>query len=151
VDLVGAYLQVRPNGWQRPVFVLERRHSEEIISQAREEAPNECCGVLAGRDGRVAKLFRAVNGEKSPYRYNVDPHDLLRIYRECDTNGWDFLAIYHSHTHTEAYPSPTDVRLAAWPEALYIIVSLLDAESPSLRAFHIQDGRVSEEELRIEG
>ena len=133
------------------MFALERRYTEEIVAQAREEAPNECCGVLAGRDGRVAKLFRAVNGEKSPYRYNVDPQDLLRIYRECDANGWDFLAIYHSHTHTEAYPSPTDVRLAAWPDALYLIVSLLDPENPFLRAFRIQDGRVSEEELEVEG
>ena len=133
------------------MFVLERKYADEIIAQARDEAPNECCGVLAGRDGRVEKLFRAVNAEKSPYRYNVDPQDLLRIYRECDASGWDFLAIYHSHTHTEAYPSPTDVRLAAWPESTYIIVSLADAESPVLRAFRIQDGRVSEEELKIEG
>jgi proteasome lid subunit RPN8/RPN11 len=133
------------------VFVLERKYADEIIAQAREEAPNECCGVLAGRDGRVERLFRAVNAEKSPYRYNVDPHDLLRIYRECDAKGWDFLAIYHSHTHTEAYPSPTDVRLAAWPESIYIIVSLADSENPVLRAFRIQDGRVSEDELRIEG
>ena len=133
------------------MFVLERKYADEIIAQAREEAPNECCGVLGGRDGRVEKLFRAVNAEKSPYRYNVDPHDLLRIYRECDTKGWDFLAIYHSHPHTEAFPSPTDVRLAAWPESVYIIVSLTDPENPVLKAFRIQDGRVSEEELRIEG
>jgi len=133
------------------VFVLERKYADEIIAQAREEAPNECCGVLGGRDGRVEKLFRAVNAEKSRYRYNVDPHDLLRIYRECDTKGWDFLAIYHSHPHTEAFPSPTDVRLAAWPESVYIIVSLTDPENPVLKAFRIQDGRVSEEELRIEG
>jgi len=143
------------------VFVLERKYADEIIAQAREEAPNECCGVLAGRDGRVEKLFRAVNAEKSRYRYNVDPHDLLRIYRECDANGWDFLAIYHSHPHTKAYPSPTDVSLAAWPEtdvwvaawpeSTYIIISLADPENPILRAFRIQDGRVSEEELRIEG
>jgi proteasome lid subunit RPN8/RPN11 len=133
------------------VFVLERKYADEIVAHARQEAPNECCGVLAGRDGRVEKLFRAVNAEKSPYRYNVDPHDLLRIYRECDARGWDFLAIYHSHTHTEAYPSPTDVRLAAWPDSTYIIVSLADPEHPVLKAFHIQDGRVSEEELRIKG
>ena len=133
------------------MFVLERKYADEIIAHGRQEAPNECCGVLAGRDGRVEKLFRAVNAEKSPYRYNVDPHDLLRIYRECDANGWDFLAIYHSHTHTEAYPSPTDVSLAAWPEAVYIIVSLADPENPVLKAFRIQDGRVSEEELGIQG
>jgi proteasome lid subunit RPN8/RPN11 len=133
------------------VFVLERKYADDIIAQAREEAPNECCGVLAGRGGRVEKLFRAVNVEKSPYRYNVEPHDLFRIYRESDAKGWDFLAIYHSHPHTEAYPSPTDVHLAAWPESTYIIVSLADPENPALRAFRIEDGRVSEEELRIEG
>ena len=133
------------------MFVLERKYADEIIAQAREEAPNECCGVLAGRDGRVEKLFRAVNAEKSRYRYNVDPNDLLRIRRECDAMGWDFLGIYHSHPHTEAYPSPTDVRLAAWPESTYIIVSLAHPENPILKAFRIQDGRISEEELRIEG
>ena len=133
------------------MFVLERKYADEIIAQAREEAPNECCGVLAGRGGRVEKLFRTVNAEKSPYRYNVDPHDLLRTYRECDAKGWDFLGIYHSHPHTEAYPSPTDVRLAAWPESTHIIVSLADPKNPILRAFRIQDGRISEEELTIEG
>jgi proteasome lid subunit RPN8/RPN11 len=133
------------------MFTLERKYADEIIAQAREEAPSECCGVLAGRDGKVEKLFRAVNAEKSPYRYNVDPRDLLRIYRECDANGWDFLAIYHSHTHTEAYPSPTDVSLAAWPDSLYVIVSLVDPENPVLRAFRIQDRRVTEEEVLIEG
>ena len=133
------------------MFVLERKYADQIIAQAREEAPNECCGVLAGRDGRVEKLFRAVNAEKSPYRYNVDPRDLLRIYRVCDANGWDFLAIYHSHTHTEAYPSPTDVGLASWPDSLYVIVSLADPDNPVLRAFRIQDGQVSEEEVLITG
>ena len=142
---------MRPGGWGEPVFVLERKYADEIIAHARQEAPNECCGVLAGRDGRVEKLFRAVNSEKSPYRYNVDPQDLLRIYRQCDASGWDFLAIYHSHTHTEAYPSPTDVGLAAWPDSLYLIVSLADPENPVLRGFRIQDGRVSEEDLLVEG
>jgi proteasome lid subunit RPN8/RPN11 len=79
----------------------------------------------------------------------VDPKDLLRIYRDIDGNGWDVLAIYHSHTHTEAYPSPTDVRLAAWPEAYYVIVSLADEANPVLRAFRIEDGQVTEEELTV--
>ncbi len=130
---------------------LERRYVDEIIRHAREEDPNECCGILAGRDGQVARLYRAVNAEASPYRYNVDPKDLLRIYKECDAQGWDFVAIYHSHTHTEAYPSATDVRLAAWPDSLYLIVSLADNANPILRAFRIQDGAIREEPLRIEG
>ena len=129
---------------------LTRSHSDEIIAHAREDAPNECCGIIAGNDGSATKLYRALNAEASPYRYNVDPKDLLRIYRDIDGNGWDVLAIYHSHTHTKAYPSPTDVRLAAWPEAYYVIVSLEDEANPVLRAFRIEDGQVTEEELRVE-
>ncbi|OGO49581.1 MAG: hypothetical protein A2148_11300 [Chloroflexi bacterium RBG_16_68_14] len=128
---------------------LERRYVDEVIAHAREDAPNECCGIIAGRDGRPTQLYRAVNAEASPYRYNVDPKDLLRIYRDLDNHGWDVLAIYHSHTHTEAYPSPTDVSLAAWPEAYYLIVSLADEAKPVLRAFRIQDGRVTEHELQV--
>ena len=129
---------------------LPRSHSDEIIAHAREDAPNECCGIIAGNDGSATKLYRALNAEASPYRYNVDPKDLLRIYRDIDGNGWDVLAIYHSHTHTEAYPSPTDVKLAAWPEAYYVIVSLEDDANPVLRAFRIEDGQVTEEELQVE-
>ena len=129
---------------------LPHSHSDEIIAHAREDAPNECCGIIAGNDGTATKLYRALNAEASPYRYNVDPKDLLRIYRDIDGSGWDVLAIYHSHTHTQAYPSPTDVRLAAWPEAYYVIVSLEDDANPVLRAFRIEDGQVTEEELRVE-
>ena len=121
---------------------------EEMIAHAQEEAPNECCGIIAGVNGDAAKLFRARNSEASPYRYSVDPKDLFRIYRECEDNDWNFLAIYHSHTASEAYPSPTDVRLAFWPEAYYILVSLQDAAKPVVRAFRILDGAVAEEELR---
>jgi len=128
---------------------LERAYADEIIAHAREDAPNECCGIIAGNDGAAAKLYRAINAEASPYRYNVDPKDLLRIYRDLDDRGWDVLGIYHSHTHTDAYPSPTDVRLAAWPEAYYLIVSLADDAHPVLRAFRIREGEVMEEEIEV--
>ena len=120
----------------------------EMIAHAQEEAPNECCGIIAGRDGTATKLFRAKNSEASPYRYSVDPKDLFRIYRECEENDWNFLVIYHSHTASEAYPSPTDVRLGFWPEAYYVLVSLQDAEKPVVRAFRIIGGTVTEEDLR---
>jgi proteasome lid subunit RPN8/RPN11 len=129
------------------MLTLPKAFIDEMIAHAREEAPNECCGIIAGRDGRAQELFRAKNSEASPYRYNVDPQDLFRIYRECDQNGWDFLAIYHSHTASEAYPSPTDVRLAFWPEAFYVLVSLMRPDDPVIRAYRIVDGRVNEEEL----
>ena len=119
----------------------------EMIEHAKEDAPNECCGIIAGDNGKAVKLFRAKNAEASPYRYNVEPKDLFRIFRECEENGWSFLAIYHSHTASEAFPSPTDVRLATWPEAYYVLVSLKDTDKPVLRGFRILDGAISEEEL----
>ncbi len=130
------------------MLTLANRFITEMIAHAQEEAPNECCGIIAGPNGDATKLFRARNSEASPYRYSVDPKDLFRIYRECEDNDWNFLAIYHSHTASEAYPSPTDVRLAFWPEAYYVLVSLQDAAQPVVRAFRILDGAVTEEDLR---
>jgi len=131
------------------VLTLDKQLVEEMIAHAQEEAPNECCGVIAGKGGKGVKLFRAKNAEASPYRYNVDSQDLFRIYRECEENGWEFLAIYHSHTFSEAYPSQTDVRLAFWPESHYVLVSLKDAENPAVRAYRIVDGRVNEVDLGV--
>lgn len=128
------------------MLTLPQDYIDEMVAHAREDAPNECCGVIAGKDGTAVKLFRAQNAEASPYRYSVDPQDLFRIHRECDDAGWDFLAIYHSHTASEAYPSMTDVRLAFWPESFYVLVSLMDDE-PVVRAFRIVDDQVTEEEL----
>ncbi len=131
---------------------LPKSFLDDIVAHAKAEAPNECCGIIAGADGRAAKLYRCRNAEESPYRYQVDPNDLFRVYRECEQNGWDFLAIYHSHTFSEAYPSPTDVRLAFWPEAYYVLVSLKDPDRPVVRAFRIRDGQVQEEEIEtVEG
>ena len=128
---------------------LEQRYIDEIIAHALEDDPNECCGILAGQDGRVAKLYRMGNAEQSPYRYSMDPQELYRTYREIDDGGWDVVAIYHSHTHSEAYPSATDVRLATWSDAYYVLVSLLNREEPAVRAFRIEDGTIREEEVRI--
>ncbi|TMB99096.1 MAG: M67 family metallopeptidase [Chloroflexi bacterium] len=127
---------------------LPRSFIDEMIAHAREDAPNECCGIVAGEDGQAVKVFRAKNAETSPYRYSVEAKDLFRIYRECDEKRWSFLVIYHSHTASEAYPSPTDIRLAFWPEAYYALVSLERPDEPVVRAFRILDGEVSEEEVR---
>ena len=131
------------------MLTLPKDYVDEMIAHAKEDVPNECCGIIAGKDGTATKLYRAINAEASPYRYSVESKDLLRIYRDLDSNDWDVLVIYHSHTQTEAYPSPTDIRLAAWEDAYYVLVSLQDDDNPVVRAFRIQDGEVTEEELTI--
>jgi proteasome lid subunit RPN8/RPN11 len=122
---------------------------DELIAHAREEAPNECCGMIGGSDGSAATVYRSINAEASPLRYSLDANDQFRIMREIEESGEELLAIYHSHTASVAYPSQTDVNLAAYPDAVYLIVSLQDAESPELRGFWIRDGKIDEAELEI--
>jgi len=132
------------------VLRLPRVFADEIVAHALEEEPNEACGLLAGKEDRVVKLYRVTNTEHSPARFFMEPQELYHAYRDIEDNGWELLGIYHSHPKGQAYPSATDVRLATWPEARYIIVSLLDQEMPAMRAFHIVEGQITEEELQIE-
>jgi proteasome lid subunit RPN8/RPN11 len=129
---------------------IPRSIYEEMLEQAREEAPNECCGILGGKDGDATSLYRATNAEASPLRYTLDPNDLFRItFREIPERDEEMLAIYHSHTASPAYPSQTDINLATYPDAVYLILSLADGEEP-LRGFRIDDGQVSEVDVSVE-
>lgn len=126
-----------------------------IVEHARAEAPNEACGLVIGdrpaAEGGVAlRWVPARNRAASPFRYEIDPDELLRLTIETDETGEVFWAIVHSHTHSPAVPSPTDLRLAFYPEALYVLVSLDPSEADpasgeeSVRAWRILDG-VSQE------
>jgi proteasome lid subunit RPN8/RPN11 len=122
---------------------------EGMLEHAREEAPNECCGILGGRDGDATSIYRAINAEQSPLRYTLDPNDLFRItFREIPENDEEMLAIYHSHTASPAFPSQTDINLATYPDSIYLILSLAENEEP-LRGFRIDDGEVSEVDLDL--
>ena len=122
----------------------------EMLDQARSEAPNECCGMLASRDGEAVKVYPATNAAASPpYAYEIDSADLYRIQMAIEDEDLDLGAIYHSHPRSEPYPSQTDINLAFYPDALYIIVGLKGAE-PDMRAFTIRDGQVAEAEIVIE-
>jgi proteasome lid subunit RPN8/RPN11 len=122
---------------------------DEIIAHAREEAPNECCGMIGGEDGAATTAYRSINAEASPLRYSLDANDQFRIMRQMEEIGEDLLAIYHSHTASAPYPSQTDVNLAAYPDAVYVIVSLQDSEHPEVRGFWIRDGQIEEAELDV--
>jgi [CysO sulfur-carrier protein]-S-L-cysteine hydrolase len=132
------------------LFRLEKRYVEDIIAHAKAEAPLECCGILAGTDDKVLKLYRTTNSEKSPLRYNVEPEELLCIYQELDEKGWQLLAVYHSHPYSKAYPSLTDIKLAQCLDVLHIIVSLRETV-PVVRAFWLSGGHVREETAEIVG
>jgi [CysO sulfur-carrier protein]-S-L-cysteine hydrolase len=124
---------------------------DEIVAHAREEAPNECCGMVSGSEGRASRVYTARNAEASPLRYTIHPQDQIRIMGEIDDRGEELAAIYHSHTKTPAEPSQTDINLAQnWPDPVYLICSLADPHAPNLRGFAIRDGRVEEVELDVE-
>jgi len=129
---------------------------DEMVAHAREDLPNEACGMLhRGADG-VISTHRVKNAAASAYRYEMDPLQMMRLEQRRDESGEALFAIYHSHVASEARPSPTDVRMAFWPpgeieaepmypETYYVLVSLA-ADPPSVRAFHIRQGGVIEEE-----
>ena len=131
------------------LFRIEDHFVQEMVAHSREEAPNECCGILAGPPGQVAALYRTVNASASPVRYSIEPKEILRIAQELEEKDWEMLAFYHSHTHSHAYPSATDIQLAFWPDSLYLIVSLADPQQPVIRGFYLRDGQVAEEEMEI--
>jgi proteasome lid subunit RPN8/RPN11 len=129
---------------------ISRALLDQIVAHARDDVPNECCGIVATENGGAVKVFRATNAEASPVRYSLDPREQYRITMEIDDQGWELGAIYHSHTRSEAYPSQTDVNLAFYPDALYLIVSLRKPDEPEVRAFRIAEERIEEVALSIE-
>ena len=122
---------------------------KEITEQGLREFPNECCGLIASSDSVPAKVFTMRNADASPVTYRLDGTEQLRVFDQIDDEGLELWAIYHSHTHSEAYPSETDIRLAFYPDARYILLSLADRAAPVVRSFFIVDGEVTEEELTI--
>ena len=123
---------------------------EEMIAHAREEAPNECCGMVGSTDGRALEVYRAVNAEASPLRFRIDPDEQLDLHNRIEEAGLELGAIYHSHTRTEPRPSQTDINFAKlWPGVLWIIVGLQGGE-PEVRTWRIDDGKVTEADLVLE-
>ena len=119
----------------------------EMIEHARSLAPEEACGLLAGANpGEISKLYPVENDAHSAILYTVNPKDHLRADRDADDEGLIIQGVYHSHTHSEAYPSPTDVGQAPDPNWYYVLVSLREPEA-LMRCFAIVDGQVIEDQL----
>jgi proteasome lid subunit RPN8/RPN11 len=119
-------------------------HIDEIVTHAREVAPDECCGLLAGRDGRSVRVFRMENAAHSPLRFEVEPLEVMRTLEAIDEAGLEVGGLYHSHTRTAPYPSQTDVTFAeGWPGTPWIIVGLA-SEEPVVRTYRINGAEVIE-------
>jgi proteasome lid subunit RPN8/RPN11 len=128
---------------------IARSLLDEMIAHARADAPNECCGMVATRDGVAVAVHRATNAAASPLRYEIDGMEQYRIQSAIEDAGLELGAIYHSHTRSAPEPSQTDVNLAFYPEALYVIVGVKDPTADDVRAWRIVDGQVTQAELEI--
>ena len=123
---------------------------DEMVAHAREDLPNECCGMVGGVGGEATEVIRVENAAASPLRYEMDPKAQYDAYTAIEDDGKELLAIYHSHTKSAAYPSQTDVNQAvAWPDQIYVIVSLQDADAPDVKAYLLKDLKIADVELVV--
>ncbi len=120
----------------------------EIIAHSLDDAPLECCGLIGGVAGQARSIHRTRNSFESPSRYAVHPTDQLRSINAIEDAGEQLVAIYHSHTRSPAWPSPTDINLARnWPDPVYLICSVFDPDTIELRGFLLGGGGVEEVEI----
>jgi proteasome lid subunit RPN8/RPN11 len=132
------------------VLTLPRQVWAQMVAHAYDGLPDEACGLLVGdpASSKVSGFHPCRNAAASSKLYTVDPQDYLRADREARKHGWDLVGVMHSHTHTEAYPSPTDVAQAPDPAWHYVIVSL-KPDAPVLRSYRIVDGTITEEPVAL--
>ena len=137
------------------VLKIAREHVDAMIAHAREDHPDEACGVVIGPEGSdlPTRLLRMINAERSPTFFRFEPQEQFALYKEMSRTGEEIVVVYHSHTATEAYPSRTDISLASEPQAHYVIVSTATSGAlggpVSVRSFRIVDGAVTEEEIQV--
>ncbi|MDD5449835.1 MAG: M67 family metallopeptidase [Candidatus Omnitrophica bacterium] len=129
------------------MFRLKKEFLNRIIEHTRKGYPNEACGILAGRGGKVEKIYEMNNIDKSPATYFMDAKEQFKVMKDMRNAGLEMLGIYHSHVASHAYPSSRDVEMAFYPEVSYVIVSLQEKDNPAIRSFKINDGKISEEEI----
>jgi proteasome lid subunit RPN8/RPN11 len=129
---------------------ISRELYELMIEHAREEAPNECVGLIALRDGTAEKLYRATNAAASPLRFEIEGSEQIRYHHDIEESGLELGAIYHSHTRTDPVPSQTDISFASgWPGVLWVIVGLATPDPPEVRTWSIDGSGVAEAELVV--
>jgi [CysO sulfur-carrier protein]-S-L-cysteine hydrolase len=137
-----------------PALRLTHAHYETVIAHCFDGFPDEACGLLAGPlegavpTGEVTTAYPCRNADGSARTYTVDSRDLLAAMRDAESRGDEIVGVWHSHTHTDAYPSATDVRQAVDPSWCYVIVSLKHGE-PVVRGYLIRDGVIAEVPVQV--
>lgn len=128
---------------------ISRELYDAMVAHAVADKPNECCGIIASRDGQALTHYVIENTAHSPLRYEMDSAEQRRVMLAIDDADQDVGIIYHSHTRSAPYPSQTDINLAFYPDSLYVIIGLASGPEPLVRAYTIRDQQVAEAELTI--
>jgi proteasome lid subunit RPN8/RPN11 len=131
-------------------FVLPRPYYNQILAHLQAEYPLEACGILAGTAGEIIHVYPIENRLHSPVVYEMEPQQQLAAMLEIEDKGWEMTAVYHSHPQGPETPSATDVAQAYYPDVIQLIVSLRQRSQPVMRAFRIENGRVSEMEIVVQ-
>ncbi|MFN0096161.1 MAG: Mov34/MPN/PAD-1 family protein [Dehalococcoidia bacterium] len=135
-----------------PVIRIRRSDIEAMLAHALEDAPVECCGLLAAAQGAVVSVHRAKNREASRYRFSIDPLETRKLTDKMEDAGAELAGFYHSHTGSEAKPSPTDIRMMGplfGPPYVHFVLGVADRERPHARAFYIEDGVATEKAFEV--
>ncbi len=136
---------------------IKKTDLDIIINHCRSGLPNESCGMLGGKDGKVEKVYVMRNAKPGPDYYEMDPEEQFKVMKDIRESGLQLIGLFHSHPTGQAYPSSVDVRQAYWPgtelpnypDAIYVIVSLMDRSKPAARGFSIEEGKVLEVPVRV--
>jgi proteasome lid subunit RPN8/RPN11 len=131
---------------------LKQEHLDAMVAHALEDAPIECCGLLATKDGSVVQVRRAKNKEASPYRFDIHPLETKRLLDDIEESGQELAGFYHSHTGSPAIPSPTDIRMMGplfGPPYVHFVIGVADREKPEVRVWHIEGTERVEREFEI--
>lgn len=130
--------------------VLAAEIVEAMIAHAYTCHPEESCGLLAGPSAvDIRMAYPLTNALHTHTNYTIEPSEHIKALRHADRHGWELVGVFHSHPHTRAYPSPTDVRLAMEPDWLYVLVGMERFDRPAIRGFHIREQQVDEVPLEL--
>ncbi len=122
---------------------------EQMLEQAKAQAPIEACGILAGSNGRIEKLYKMANAEQRSDHFMMEPKQQFAVVKDIRSASLEMLAIYHSHPQTPARPSAEDIRLALTPGVIYVIVSLQGTNGPAVKGFQIENGKITEVPVKV--
>lgn len=131
-------------------LIIPRRIFDEMLAHCRQGYPNEACGILAGKDNGISKLYTLANVEDSPVSYMMDSSEQFRVMKDIRLNALSMVAIFHSHPSSPAYPSAKDVSLAFYEDCVYIIASLMET-TPVVKGFSVREGEMKEISLVVNG